>query len=839
MVKTHAIAAAGRKISQVPVRLSYHIIEHFSRGLYSSPFKAIEELVANSYDAFATHVCIIIPDPDEISAPDARIWVIDDGEGMDVNGMNELWLVGSTTKRDPDRESEERPPIGKFGIGKLATYVLGKELTHVSKVGRKYRAVTMDFEEIERKADESQFYLDLRELTADQAKGLLSEALNSDDPGSRAINLFGKHASPSWTVAVLGNLTDLARGLTPGRLKWVLATALPLNPRFKLFYNGEELRPSRTSIPVLKEWIIGKDDKVATVLGYDIRGPQRKAPRVIVPELGETHGKVQIYQASLTGGKAEKWARSEGFFVMIRGRLVNTSDAYFGLEPLSHGAFSRFRMVIHADGLDDYLRSTRESVLESAAGVINFRTYLKEKFNEARAYYEQWLGKKIAEESVSHRVSRAPLSLSRQPLVRAIKKVLDGSIRSLLLTRVPPDLDEVQRQVLVERLEQEMESEDFFKEVRLECLGIEQFMAVFDPEDQAILINILHPYFANYEEHYKNHEPFELLAVSEILTEAFLVEEDLSLDLIGRIIRRRDRLLRELVYRTQLSAVLVSELLKDSKSDWKGLEDAVYQGLRSVGFEVTRLGGKGKPDGLAWAPLGFKEGDSLEGPGYLITYDAKSSGEGRISAGTVGAATIARHKAKYNAAFALVVAPGFQGMEDENSAVVTEAKQQAITLATINDFALLVLTGSIRPLGFTRLKQMFEKCRGPLETRKWINSILDEDIPEGPLPEILDTIFEMQKSSPDPVKFAAVAERLRLKDKKFKRIREMEIEEWMQSVRRFSGGLVYIGRDVVSLEVRPERILEQVRANTGKLPEALRQRSIYSKLLEQTDQSGN
>ena len=38
---------------QIEVELSYKIVELFSGGLYSSPNKAFEELVTNSYDAGA------------------------------------------------------------------------------------------------------------------------------------------------------------------------------------------------------------------------------------------------------------------------------------------------------------------------------------------------------------------------------------------------------------------------------------------------------------------------------------------------------------------------------------------------------------------------------------------------------------------------------------------------------------------------------------------------------------------------------------------------------------------------------------------------------------------
>lgn len=53
---------AGRETGKIPVKISYRIIELFSDGLYSSPHKAIEELVVNAFDAgFRTCMCSFRP----------------------------------------------------------------------------------------------------------------------------------------------------------------------------------------------------------------------------------------------------------------------------------------------------------------------------------------------------------------------------------------------------------------------------------------------------------------------------------------------------------------------------------------------------------------------------------------------------------------------------------------------------------------------------------------------------------------------------------------------------------------------------------------------------------
>ena len=53
MTNEPTFSAIGIATDNIEVRLSYRIVELFSEGLYTSPNKAVEELVANSFDAGA------------------------------------------------------------------------------------------------------------------------------------------------------------------------------------------------------------------------------------------------------------------------------------------------------------------------------------------------------------------------------------------------------------------------------------------------------------------------------------------------------------------------------------------------------------------------------------------------------------------------------------------------------------------------------------------------------------------------------------------------------------------------------------------------------------------
>ena len=121
MADEPTFASVGTATGDIEVRLSYRIVELFSEGLYTSPNKAIEELVANSFDAGAQRVHVLLSP--NLHDQSATITVVDDGEGMNEEGLKRHWLIGISNKRKLPVPPRGRKQIGKFGIGKLATYV--------------------------------------------------------------------------------------------------------------------------------------------------------------------------------------------------------------------------------------------------------------------------------------------------------------------------------------------------------------------------------------------------------------------------------------------------------------------------------------------------------------------------------------------------------------------------------------------------------------------------------------------------------------------------------------------------------------------------------------------
>ena len=175
------LASAGQSVAEIPVPINFDIIRLFSEGLYRSPHKAIEELVTNGYDAGANRVHILLPEePENDSNTLAPLWVIDDGHGMDTDGFHQLWRVAESNKTD--LQSTSRAPIGQFGIGKLAAYVLAWRLTHISRNADHLLLTTMNFRRVtgRQNGTDPALTVSLRQIDESTARQYLSEIEQRD-----------------------------------------------------------------------------------------------------------------------------------------------------------------------------------------------------------------------------------------------------------------------------------------------------------------------------------------------------------------------------------------------------------------------------------------------------------------------------------------------------------------------------------------------------------------------------------------------------------------------------------------------------------------------------------
>lgn len=616
----------GQQVDTISVQFSYNIIELFSGHLYSSPIKAIEELVANSYDAFSSQCIVSVPDRIE----GQRVWVWDDGDSMDLQGLKDLWLIAGTNKRIPKEENRAekrgRLPIGKFGIGKLASYVLGQRITHICKKNVEYLAVTMDYGRFCKGTQYQQVPLSARKLSEQEVLAVVPFAAKT------LMDKFGiditQQKYDHWTLVVVDVLKEK---LDYGRLGWVLSTALPLRPDFKLFLNDKEIISSKIKIPKIREWQIGNDDPVAKKHGYTT-GLDKKKPLpynyfVKIPPYGNLSGTIEIFKDAIDEGKATRIGHSNGFFVMVRGRLINEEDNLFEITGLPFLGFKNIRVVVYADFLDDFLTASREEISDVNAKKI-LQDYLRDIYNDARSSIEKEYEKEVKEVTIEDHLKNLPGTLLTYPLRQAIEKINSEQQTGYSIVAEPG-----KKPVAT------------IEKVELTETSVEGPLATL--REGKIYINANHPFYRDYAD----YPGVRKLMVAEVLLEAYMVDAGINSDQTREVLSRRDQLLRTLASKFPENALAVAESIRASVTLQEELEIACVDGFTILGFEATHIGGKGKPDGIAVAPLGVQK----SGPrGYTVSIDAKSTQHEGVKSGNIGFATVANHRDEFHAQYAVV-----------------------------------------------------------------------------------------------------------------------------------------------------------------------------------------
>jgi hypothetical protein len=837
MAKTPKFAAIGKRTDRIDVRLSYKIVELFSEGLYASPNKAIEELVANAFDAGARNVQLLLSKP--LSEQNATIVVFDDGISMDAKGLKQHWLIGSSNKRDLETLPRDRQQIGKFGIGKLATYVLAGRLTHITKTGGKFFSTSMDYSLINSRdksgvIPKSGIKIPLRTLTESQAKDAVATWTGTPEFKKTDFKLFGRGSPASWTVAIMSSLKEKVKELKLGTLEWVLRTALPLRPDFAIWVNGEKLIPSKEGKGLLKKWILGKDiiefprPGPKEVTAFEDKSVERSSEHrfgLDVPGLGRITGYAEAYKDLLTG-KSDEIGRSNGFFVYAFGRLINVVDGHFGISPdeLRHGTFGRFRLVIHINRLDEQLRSNREAISEGPL-LTAAQNVLKAIFNFVRPTIEGHQAAEAPGARLDRKLLESPAGLSRRPIVDLVRAVLQGRANSRYLI-VPNLASDADKTAFVDSLDQRVsEGEKFVSELVIDFDGSPaDGIARYDSVTSILRINALHPFVAAFYDDFsgKSSEPLELIAMAEVLTESHLHTIGIRHEQSDEFLTARDQLLRYLANQSgRQSAFSVALALKEARNNPDKLEDKVCAAFGTLGFEVAQLGGKNRPDGVATALLSAgSDGRSRQ---YAVSLDAKSKQKdrGKVAGGTVKIATIARHRDAYNCQHALVIGRDFPkgaliaeiDADREKSGTVSP---KTITLMTIDDLATLVQLRPLKQVGLQELRGLFQ-CRSADESAAWVKALGKKKVTKPPYAKIVMAIQQLQKKRAlAQVKYAALANELSHQSPPINYATDDELRDVCKAMAQMAPGAMFASFDAVELDTSAANTIAAIDAATKK-----------------------
>jgi hypothetical protein len=542
-------------------------------------------------------------------------------------------------------------------------------------------------------------------------------------------------------------------------------------------------------------------------------------------ELGRITGYVELYEDELTG-RSDEIERSNGFFVYVRGRLINIDDPGFGIERnlLRHGTFSRLRVVVNIESLDEELRSSRESLRQDLRYNLA-KDFLRSVFNLARNRLDEHEKSKSPGSIIAERISSAPGSITRKPLLSLLRQAIEGKAKPLYV-ELPDDLTATRKKYLLEKIEKLTESDEgLIQSTEFVESSSDGPLATYDFESTKLIINLFHPFIASFYDEFigvKSGTPLKLLLASEVLLEAHLYYTGISEDKIKDILAERDELLRHLARRPgRRNQYMISLALLDARNDDKQLEKEMVAAFEAMGFDgVVPLGKAGKPDGTADAFLpGTEDGEKQR---YRVGLEAKSGK--KVSSGELKVSTLIRHMNAYQCDHHLVIGNEFTDTS-EGKAIYDEIKEglrgknKTITLMYIEDLAKLVRLVPAKRVSLTRLRDLFMKCITPEESKTWVKEIDSEISKSWPYREILEVIWKLSADLPyEPIRYQTVSREMTHLTPPIM-VDTKDVKDCCSAMAVMAKGVVFARNETVEISRRPDLILEDIRSSLDNYPE--------------------
>lgn len=327
------------------LRMSFdpHTIEHLGVKMYSNIPNAIAELIANSYDADANNVYIKLFD----QAGEKRIEVVDDGEGMSFDDINDQFLrIGRKRREEGFKTSPsgKRKVTGKKGLGKLAFFGIGTTIDIITtkKGSGKKVSFTLDWNEL------------LKTHNKDYEPNYTIEGCDTSEKGTSIIlkNLKRKSAFDKEELAIsiakLFNFFDNT-----------FRVFISLNENEKLQIDD---KLKYQNLETQFEW---KFPEFCTYVGTDYSEKQNISGKIISTEKPLKPG-------------------MRGITLFANGRLVNIPE-FFGVSESSHG-FSYLTGWLDIDFVDDWkedvISTDRQSLNWDLSKTAALRTFLKKTMSE-------------------------------------------------------------------------------------------------------------------------------------------------------------------------------------------------------------------------------------------------------------------------------------------------------------------------------------------------------------------------------------------------------------------------------------------------------------------------
>jgi Histidine kinase-, DNA gyrase B-, and HSP90-like ATPase len=400
------------------------VLEALGINLYSNAAAVLSELVANAYDADATHVKI------DWKSDGAKVVVVDNGCGMTVADINDRFLKVGYKKRVAEgtvSKKWERPFMGRKGIGKLSVFSIAEHVSVYSKKGRQSNGLKIE------------------------AKGL-EKAIHNDRPYfPEPLAVPAEYDKPGTTI-VLEKLKSKRASLTANALRKRLAR------RFDVLDTTSQA-DGGFAIEVNTKRITWADRQELKKLEFIWEFKRKSLPSIALPA-----DVTRFILPSDTVDAGKGWKVS-GWIGTAKKPTDLTSDEEAGSlkniivlarkRPIQEGIvekldFSRIfgnyvTGQIEADFLDldgeyeDIATSDRQRMIEDDERVVALQKFLREAFLRAAEEWSKARPKKVAEDVLDKFPKLKEWVEKRPQWQRESARTMIGTIASLELEKNAPE----------------------------------------------------------------------------------------------------------------------------------------------------------------------------------------------------------------------------------------------------------------------------------------------------------------------------------------------------------------------------------------------------------------
>ena len=404
------------KSKKYQMTINLNILNHLGINLYSNIPAVLSEVVANSWDADARNVDIVIEKEKE------KITITDDGHGMTFDEINGKYLKVGYERRDHQpvkTEKHGRDVMGRKGIGKLSLFSIAKVVSVESFKDESRNGFVMSTDEIANhiKKEESGLY---------EPTSMPESEMDLNSIGTRI---------------VLTELKTRVNIVTPDYVKKRLARRFSIigGDNFKVCVNGTPISiTDRDYFHKLQYlWHYGdKSEQYVDLCNKSGNFEHQEKMGGTIPYEGKTQKEtypIRGWIGTVTTPSAltdkEVNENLNKIVVMVRGKLAQEDI----LEDIREAGFYNKYLIgeIHADFLDendllDIATSNRQEIIKDDQRYTSLRDWIKSELSYIRVKWDELRTLKVNEEAQQIPAIKEWLLELKPPKREQAEKLIDN-----------------------------------------------------------------------------------------------------------------------------------------------------------------------------------------------------------------------------------------------------------------------------------------------------------------------------------------------------------------------------------------------------------------------------